>query len=332
MSPVRRSRPALTIVIPTLNRASLVARAVESALAQTAAEIEILVSDNGSTDETPAVLSRYRDPRLRHVRHERTMPAAAHGNFLIDQARGEYFLGLSDDDYIEPDFARRVLDLLGRRRELAFVYTGCYIHYGDVGVRCATGPETEHGTDFISAFFAGKREVCWCACVTRLSDLRAIGPIPETRICGDMFYWTRLAYQGDVGCVATPLSHYTLMTADNLSSGAPVRNWALETRMLADEVLAAYHDSCDNPRAEAALRRDCVRFVARSTSNQFIWNAIRGSSKFALIRALPDCLPFVAGDPSVWPRIVGALVMPRRLSRSLILKAAARRAALRESR
>jgi glycosyltransferase involved in cell wall biosynthesis len=327
-----RSRPALTIVIPTLNRASLVARAVESALAQTAAGVDILVSDNGSTDETPAVLSRYRDPRLRHVRHERTMPAAAHGNFLIDQARGEYFLGLSDDDFIEPDFARRVLDLLGRRPELAFVYTGCYVHYGEVGVRCVTGPETERGADFISAFYAGKREVCWCACVTRLADLRAIGPIPEGRIFGDMFYWTRLAFRGNVGCVAAPLSHYTFMTTDNLSSGVPVRQWALETRMLADEVLAAFPASGGNARAEAALRRDCVRFVARSTSNQFIWSAIRGSSKGALIRELPGCLPFVAGDPSVWPRVASALLMPRRLMRSLILTAAARRAASRERR
>ncbi len=329
MATMPHSRPALTIVIPTLNRAALVARAVESALAQTATEIEIIVSDNGSTDDTPKVLSRYRDPRLRHVRHERTMSASVHGNLLVEQATGEFFLGLSDDDYIEPDFARRVLDLFARKRELAFAYTGCHIHHGNVGVRSATGPEVERGTDFIAAFFAGKREVCWCACVTRVSALRAIGPIPEGRIFGDMFYWTKLAFQGDVGCVATPLAHYTFMTTDNLSSGVPVRGWAQETRLLADEVLAAYDNTGENSCEKSSLRRACIRFVARSTANQFIWNAIRGSSRCALIGTLPDCLPYVAGDPSVWPRIVSALLLPRRLLKRLIIGAAARRSALR---
>ncbi|MEO8303022.1 MAG: glycosyltransferase family A protein [Betaproteobacteria bacterium] len=327
MASMARSRPSLTIVIPTLNRARLVARAVESALAQTAPDIEIIVSDNGSADETPAVLARYRDDRLRHIRHECTIPATDHGNFLLDQASGEFFLGLSDDDYIEPEFVDRVLEHFRRHKGLAFVYTGCITHYGSVAVPGITGPETEGGSDFISAFFAGKREVCWCACVARMADLRAIGPIPERRVFGDMFFWTKLAFRGSVGCVATHLAHYTFMTTDNVSSGTPVLTWALETRMLADEVLAAYGD-LGGDLVPAGLRRDCVRFVARSTANQFVWNAIRGSGKPALLAALPACLPYVSGDPSVWPRIAGALAMPRRVIRDLILKAAARRASL----
>jgi glycosyltransferase involved in cell wall biosynthesis len=324
------SRPALTIVIPTLNRAHLVVRAVESALAQTSAEIEIIVSDNGSADETPSVLRKYRDPRLRHIRHESTISATAHGNFLIDEARGEFFLGLSDDDYIEPDFAARVLDLMNRRRELSFVYTGCLIHYGSIAVPALTGPETESGTDFIIAFFSGKREVCWCACVTRVADLRSIGPIPEGTICGDMFYWTKLAFQGDVGCLAPSLSHYTFMAADNLSSGTPVLKWGREVRMLTDEVLTRYGKSCTDPGEISALRKNCSRFVARSTANQFIWNTLRGLKKHALMQALPQCFPLFAGDVSVWPRVASALMMPRPLLKNLILKAAARRAYLRE--
>jgi hypothetical protein len=269
---------------------------------------------------------------LRHIRRERTISATAHGNVLIDEASGEFFLGLSDDDYIEADFASRVLDLLQRQRDLAFVYTGCVTHYGEARVPCLTGPERESGADFISAFFAGAREVCWCACVTRVADLRSIGPIPEGRIFGDMFYWTKLAFRGDVGCVATPLSHYTFMTADNLSSGTPVVKWARETRMLADEALAAFEDSCKNPRKSAALRRDCIRFVARSTANQFVWNAIRGSKKRTLMKDLANCLPFLGGDLSVWPRVASALLIPRSGLRDLILRAAARRASLRDGR
>ena len=320
----------LSIVIPTVNRAQLVSRALESALAQTADDIEIIVSDNGSADSTPAVLARYQDPRLRQFRHEQTMSATAHGNFLIEQSAGEFFLGLSDDDYIEPDFAARALELLARHRDLAFVYTGCLIHYGSAVVACLTGPITERGTDFIRAFLAGNREVCWCACVTRVADLRAIGPIPEGRIFGDMFYWTKLAFQGDIGCIAEPLAHYTFMTSDNLSSGVPAPKWARETQLLATEVMAAFGDFPEGTETAAALQRDCARFIARSTANQFVWNSIRGVGKLRLVEYLGPCLPFLGRELQAWPRVISALVLPGQWLRYLILRAAAKRAAQRQ--
>jgi len=322
--------PALTIAIPTLNRAHLVMRAIESALLQTTSDVEIIVSDNGSTDQTAGVLSEYRASNLRVVRHDRTLSATEHGNFLIDQARGRFFIGLSDDDYLEPDFAIRVIEFLERHPALSFVYTGCTVHYGSVAVPALTGPEIESGFDFIAAYFSGKREVCWCACVSRVADLRSIGPIPEGRIFGDMFYWTRLALNGSVGCVAVPLSHYTFMTTDNLSSSIPVRNWAHETRMIVNEVLVAYSRICTDPRQMTALRQNCASFVARSTANQFVWNAIRGREKRALLRDVTECLSYYAVDFQVWPRLLSALLIPRSLLSKLVLKAAIRRAHLRD--
>lgn len=106
-------RPRLTIAIPTFNRADLLGRAIESALAQTSREIEILVSDNGSVDDTPAVIARYAGRGLRTFRHEKTMSAARNGEFLINQAQGEFFVGLSDDDFLLPEFTG--LRQLGRR-------------------------------------------------------------------------------------------------------------------------------------------------------------------------------------------------------------------------
>src|SRR5688572_9874134 len=115
-SPVR-----LTIAIPTLNRARDLRRAIDSALAQSSPEIEVVVSNNGSTDDTRAVMESYDDPRLRTFHHATTIPVADHGNFLIEAARGELFLGLSDDDYLEPQFAERVIALYDRHPDVAFV-------------------------------------------------------------------------------------------------------------------------------------------------------------------------------------------------------------------
>ena len=86
-----KDRPWLAIVIPVVNRLHLLGRAVTSALAQIEPGLEILVSDNGSTDNTPAILSGFDDPRLRCFHHHRKMSATDHGDFLIDKASGEFF-------------------------------------------------------------------------------------------------------------------------------------------------------------------------------------------------------------------------------------------------
>lgn len=317
--------PWLTIVIPTLNRAAVVGRAVESVLAQTVPGLEILVSDNGSRDGTAAVLARYDDPRLRYFRHERTMPASDHGNFLIRQARGEFLLGLSDDDFLEPGFASAVRERLERQPHLDFLYTGAWVHYGEVVVPTMGGPEIESGESMLRAFYAGRREVCWCACISRLSAMRRIGPIPPGRIFGDMFYWTQLAQQGDVGCIQQPLSHYTFMTGDNISTGAPITRWAEETRLLSEEVIAGLVGRGLDRIMVSDLRCDINRFLARSTANQAVWNVIRGVSRKSLLGELWRARRHLAGDLSVWPRALAAIVLPRSTTQRLVLAAAARR-------
>ncbi|MGB7332926.1 MAG: glycosyltransferase family A protein, partial [Terriglobales bacterium] len=147
--------PRLTIAIPTLNRSGLLRRAIESALAQTSSDIEIIVSDNGSTDDTPAVIERYVGRGLRTFRHPSTMPATKHGQFLIEQSLGEFFVGLSDDDFLEPDFAAEVLALYDQHPELSFVYTGCAVHYEDCLVPAMVGPRVEAGASFLAAHYSG---------------------------------------------------------------------------------------------------------------------------------------------------------------------------------
>jgi len=318
--------PRLTIAIPTVNRAKLLGRAIDSALAQTSAEIEIVVSDNGSTDETAEVIARYAGRGLRTFRHPSTINAARHGQFLMEQAHGEFFLGLSDDDFLEPEFAAEVLSLFDRRPDLSFVYTGCAVHYEDCQVPAQVGPPVESGADFLAAHYSGKREVSWCACVTRVRDLRELGPQPDDRVIGDMFFWTKLAFRGAVGCVQRVLSHYVLLRrdTDNISHGTSPLAWARESRALADAVIRASEQegaSCDYL---ARLRTDCRRHIARSTANQFVWTRLRGASAVRAWLWSIDCLPFVFGNSTALSRLVAALILPRPLLRRLLLKAAAR--------
>jgi glycosyltransferase involved in cell wall biosynthesis len=319
--------PRLTIAIPTVNRARLLGRAVESALSQTYPHLEIIVSNNGSTDDTRAVLARYQSPRLRVVHRDETVPAAAHGNFLLEEARGEFFLGLSDDDWLEPRFGERVMDLFDGHPDLSFVWTGCWMHYGDVAMPARVGPSVESGSSFLASFLAGERNVCWCACVTRTSDLRRLGPIPEGVICGDMFYWTKLAGLGSVGCVAEPVAHYLCYRddGDGMAGGAPVVAWASETQRWASDILAVCDRDTQPGLDTGCVRQDAVRFVARSTANQFLWNALRGVRRRELWRSLRPCFEFLRGGgfgPML--RVVSSLLAPRFLIKRAILVMARR--------
>jgi glycosyltransferase involved in cell wall biosynthesis len=312
-----------------LNRAALVGRAVESALAQTHASVEIIVSNNGSTDDTRAVLDRYAGaPRLRILHRETTIPATDHGTFLVEQARGEFFVGLSDDDWLLPEFAERAVALYDSRPGLAFVWTGCMMHYGEVATPAKTGPEVERGTDFLAAFLAGRRDVCWCACVTRTADLREIGPIPRDVICGDMFYWTKIAQKGDVGCVPEILSHYVAYRhlGDGNAGGTPVLTWAADSARWTHDIVAACKDALD-AAGRKQLEHDAAVFLARTTANQFVWNAMRGARRLRLLKTIRPAMPYlIAPDPTPWIRVVAALLAPRWMLRSRMLAEARRRA------
>jgi glycosyltransferase involved in cell wall biosynthesis len=84
--------PRLTIAIPTLNRAQLLTRAIESALAQTSPDIEIIVSDNGSTDDTPAVIdSPYASiPSLKDAIYARGLAGTSSGPSAKTSKAGEH--------------------------------------------------------------------------------------------------------------------------------------------------------------------------------------------------------------------------------------------------
>ena len=101
----------VSIYMPTKNRPDLLRRAVASVLAQTHTNIELLVVDDGSTDDTPAVLQALaeQDKRLRFFRNETSRGAPYSRNLAISAANGQWITGLDDDDTFMPE---RIASLL----------------------------------------------------------------------------------------------------------------------------------------------------------------------------------------------------------------------------
>ena len=94
--------PLVSILIPTYNRAEYLGDAIDSALAQTYPNIEIIVHDDASTDGTPALLAQYHDNRLRVIRTEDNHGMLGGWNYIVTKAKGEYLKFLASDDLLEP--------------------------------------------------------------------------------------------------------------------------------------------------------------------------------------------------------------------------------------
>jgi glycosyltransferase involved in cell wall biosynthesis len=117
----------VTVIIPTYNRAMLVSRAVESALGQTYPNKQIIVVDDGSTDNTAAVVRRYAG--VEYVYRPNGGQAAARSTGL-DAARGVYIANLDSDDVWEPVFLERCVDSL-EALQLDFVFANWYQQWAD---------------------------------------------------------------------------------------------------------------------------------------------------------------------------------------------------------
>ncbi|MDS0284546.1 glycosyltransferase family 2 protein [Haloarcula onubensis] len=106
---------AVSVVVPAYERADVVGRAIDSALAQTVADIEVLVVDDGSEDDTEAVVGEYADDRVRYLAHDTNRGVSAARNTGVAAATGEYVAFLdSDDEWLPRKLERQLAVLDGR--------------------------------------------------------------------------------------------------------------------------------------------------------------------------------------------------------------------------
>jgi glycosyltransferase involved in cell wall biosynthesis len=118
--------PLVTVIITNYNYGCYVEDAIESALHQTYCPVEVIVVDDGSVDNSVEIIQQY-PLRLISRAHEgfaATVDAGVHAS------HGEYFVILSADDILHPEYVERAMLLLTKNPQAAFVYTACYLFGG----------------------------------------------------------------------------------------------------------------------------------------------------------------------------------------------------------
>lgn len=100
--------PRLTFAMPVYNGSNFISDAIESILAQSFEDWELIITDNASEDGTQSIVEGYasKDKRIRYFRNEENIGAAANYNLGFEHARGDYFKWCAHDDTISPDYAK----------------------------------------------------------------------------------------------------------------------------------------------------------------------------------------------------------------------------------
>lgn len=126
----------VSVIIPTYNRAFFIERAINSVLTQTVEDLEIIVVDDGSTDETRRIVSslQSKDERVRCIRHEVSKGSMASRNTGIKAARGEIVGFLDSDDEYLPTFLEREIQAFSTANDrIGVVHCDCYVRIENTG-------------------------------------------------------------------------------------------------------------------------------------------------------------------------------------------------------
>ncbi len=175
---IKQNKPLVTIAIPTYNRADgYLKYALKSALKQNYQNIEIIVSDNCSTDNTETFVKGFNDSRIRYFRQKENIKANDNFNFCLEQANGNYFLLLHDDDMIDDDFIETCMKTANYDIDIGIIRTGMRRIDSDGKLlrKCpnfAGGLSTE---DFFMTWFKGKIPMHLCMSLFNTSKLKQIG-------------------------------------------------------------------------------------------------------------------------------------------------------------
>jgi glycosyltransferase involved in cell wall biosynthesis len=282
------SVPAVSVGLPTYNRSAGLRRAAESVLAQTWTDLELVISDNASDDETRAVCGKLagRDSRVRVVRHEANMGAEANFRCVLEQATGTFFMWLADDDWLETGTVAACAQRLIERPDHALVCASSrYFRDGEPAF-------VERPVDLLQSS-AGARVIGFYRTVTlngpfygltRREQLLLLPPL-RTTLAADWLHVASLAKLGKVATVREVAINRSLggVSKDEASlarayglSPREARNWQLAVAR------AVYRDIAHGP-VFSTLPRLQRRLLATAAA---LLVAVRFSGKVWLGRAL----------------------------------------------
>ena len=230
--------PRVSVIIPTFNCARFLGRSLSTALSQTYVNYEIIVVDDGSTDETRDLMSQFSD-RV-HYLHQPNRGLSSARNLALSHARGEFIAYLDADDMWYPDKLEKQVAFLDDHKECGLVHTEVTIIDETDGVTCLrlnqdTSRERPEGYCILDLLRRCHIQIP--TVLERRDCIERVGKFDERlKTAQDYLHWIRIAMDGKAfGYIAEPLAMYR-RTASSLSSSS---RRVLEDLVMIFEILAA---------------------------------------------------------------------------------------------
>lgn len=207
--------PKVTFIVPCYNLGHLLSACVESILAQTCEDYEVLIMDDCSPDNTPEIAQALekRDPRVKHIRNTPNLGHLANYNKAINLARGAYIWLISADDYLRtPYVLSRFVELMDRHSNVGYVFcpTMRVDESTETGIMTFTAPQSKdtifRGHEFLLRHLLEADCVPAPAAMARKKCYTELSMFPlDLPYSGDWYLWSLFALYSDVGYFAEPM-------------------------------------------------------------------------------------------------------------------------------
>lgn len=267
---------SVSVIVPNYNHARFLRQRVDSILAQTCQDLELILLDDASTDESREILQTYRcDPRVKlHFNEVNSGNTFKQWNAGVSLAQGKYVWIAESDDYAAPHLLERLVSTLDAEPEAVFACCRSWRVAGDGEPQGLVDPNPGDaqperwaadfymdGAEMCRRYFSRRNVVPNASAVVFRKDafLRLGGADQSLRSCGDWKLWAALAMQGRVAYVSEPMNYFR-------SHEATVRNQSV--RATAD--VAEHLSVCDWVLRQAHLPDAVREQVCRSVAGYWV--------------------------------------------------------------
>ena len=234
--------PKVSVILPNYNHAPYLCERLESILTQTYKDFELLILDDGSTDDSYQIIARYeRRARVRVlVNSTNSGSAFSQWNLGISLACGEYVWIAESDDSADPHFLETVIPLLDENPSIGLAYCQSRL-INEEGVEVGNSLDwttdldpfrwkadfMNNGRDEIRKYLVFKNTIPNAsAVITRRSVLKDVMPMDTSfKLCGDWMHWGKVLLQTDLAYIAEPLNHWRLESSNSRILPPGIMEW-----------------------------------------------------------------------------------------------------------
>ncbi len=215
----KMAQPLVSVIIPVYNRLNFLKEAVESVLRQTYKNYELIIVDDGSTDDTPLIKEIF--PPIKYIRHPENKGVAAARNTGIKNSHGELLAFLDSDDLWLPEKLEKQVEFMNQNPDLLISQTEeIWIRNGK-----RVNPRKKHKKEGGNIFFRSL-ELCLIspsAVILKRELLKEVGLFDEDlKAAEDYDLWLRITWKYPVGLLPQPLVIKRGGHPDQLSRTTPV--------------------------------------------------------------------------------------------------------------